>query len=147
MEWSRSIRVLLAVLVASWFPALCCCRAPGPSEQSASEEHLALSTSANHYEVCDSDQPSGADPCHDSVPGDDHCGCQRHDLQTVPPTVDEAPALGVLHHLLVLNAAIPTGAVDFDLALTEQRLRRCGPASPGAVRAETLYERRCLLLI
>lgn len=148
MEWSRSIRVLLAVLVASWSSVLCCCRSAEPLDHAlASASHSSAETAYSDSDECSPSQSHGAEPCHHHAPNDDRCGCQRHELRTVQVTPDEAPVLSYLHTLLVTNAEIPTGMIDFDLASAEYRLRRAEPTSRWAVRAESLYERRCLLLI
>lgn len=148
MEWSRSIRVLLAVLVASWSLVLCCCRSAEPADHSlTSASHNSAQMAHNDSDECSASQSHGAEPCHHHAPNDDQCGCQRHKLRTVQVTPDEAPALSFLHSLFALNVGLPTGTINFDLVGMEHRFRGAELSLPGMVRADSLLERHCLLLI
>lgn len=154
MNSSQSLRILLALVVAFWSPALCCCRIAQASHCSSNATERAIE--GVHYDgqhedrerdACHSEQSSSQQPCDRDEPGDTGCGCQSHVVQATLVAAEAVPSAHLFHSFCLLTSAVPTGLIEFDRAASEHRYRPADPALTEKVRAQSLYARHCLLLV
>lgn len=149
MLGARVIRLLLAGLVAMWSPAWCCCSfaggaAPGPAV--VQRNHTAHSEHGH-----DHDKPIAAGHGHDQ-PCSDHgsdgrCGCESHDRRANLTPAIEAPSLDLTGWAGWFAPGLLPVSTDATMVHLNGRWRTSAEQSAGTVRAQTLFARRCLLLI
>lgn len=160
MAESLIIRVLLALTVAFWSPGQCCCGGPMPGHDDGS---MAVVSRAQTSPGGMCERASGecgpaevrapADCCQRSTspPPDDReassCGCGQVSPQNQPNRDVVLPTYGGFRSILHQSPAIGPSFMSVGLGPRFDRVPREWAFVAVAARNESLFARRCLLII